>query len=81
MVNYVRKTAIIFIISFLTMGLIIYIGISEKNTRYKVILMDGEVMECRKVFSYRDHTTTLIFKDHSKIIIPTNNIKVIKVLN
>jgi hypothetical protein len=43
--------------------------------------MDGEIMKCSKVSSYKDHTTTLTFRDHSKIIVPTNNIKVIKILD
>jgi hypothetical protein len=77
-----KEVIIIIVIAFSISGLMFFGNYkSEEKIKYEVTLMDGEVMKCSKVSSYKDHTTTLTFKDHSKIIVPTNNIKVIKILD
>lgn len=77
-----KEVIIIIVIAFSISGLMFFGNYkSEEKIKYEVTLMDGEIMMCSKVISYKDHTTTLTFNNHSKIIVPTNNIKVIKILN
>ena len=78
------KKEIIITTSILTFSLItgsIMFMVSKKKeevVRYEVILKDGSSYECSMYNSYENNMTHLTFTDHTRIILPTENIQIIK---